>query len=263
MQTFWQWVANLRLAETYYGLDPAEYNELFDKELEKAIQRTQDPAHRQALEGMRGFNWMGYVAAAVRHAGFHDQRDVQERSHEVAVKLLMGTLFRGFDERVSGPMDLRFKRSVGNAVRNMVELERNRSRLLHTVPIDQEVEPASVTSDNDGGERVIRDFRRLVRRRLGDIGVAVLDVRLAGGETQSLVGCPALGSPGKWGVKRAVQQIKQLVREYASSLGDPELLRRVERTMEAEEETVAKRRATTAARQAVTAGSSPRGTPGA
>jgi hypothetical protein len=251
MQTFWQWVANLRLAETYYGLDPAEYNELFDKELEWILQRTRDPAHRQVLEGMRGFNWMGYVAAAVRNAGFHDQRDVQERSHEVAVKLLMGRLFRGFDERISGPMDLRFKRSVGNAIRNLVEKEKNRQHYLPTVPIDRECEPASGSGGNDSGEKVVNDFRRLVKRRLGELGVAVLDVRLAGGETKALVDRPDLGSPGKWGVKRTVQQIKQLAREYAASLGDSELLRRIEKAMAAESETIGKRRATTAARQAV------------
>jgi len=251
METFWQWLARIRLlGETYYGLDPAEYNALFDQELEKVVQRTRDPAHRQALERMRGFGWMGYIAAAVRNAGFHDQREIQERAHDVAVKLLVGGLFRDYDERRHGPMDLRFKRSVGNAIRNMVELERNRRRLLPTVPLDQEAEPGSMTS-SDSGEKVVNNFRRLVKRRLGQLGVAVLDVRLAGGETKSLVGCPALGSPGKWGVKRAVQQIKQLAREYAASLGDSELLRRIEKAMASEEETIAKRRTATAARQAV------------
>ena len=101
--------------------DPAHYNALFASELEKVIGRTSDAKHRQALERMRGFNWLGYVAASVRNAGFRDYRDGQERIHDVAVKLLTGTLFRGFDERRSGPMDLRFKNSVGNAVRNMAE----------------------------------------------------------------------------------------------------------------------------------------------
>ena len=40
------------------------------------------------------------------------------------MKLLTGKLFQGFDERISGPMDSRFKMSVGNAIRNMVEKER-------------------------------------------------------------------------------------------------------------------------------------------
>ena len=77
----------------------------------------------------------------MHHAGCHDQREVEERTHEIAVKLLTGKLFTGFDERRSGPMDLRFKTSVGNAIRNMVEKEQNRRRLLPTVPIGQEFEP--------------------------------------------------------------------------------------------------------------------------
>ena len=194
---------------------------------------------------------MSYIAGAVRNAGCHDQREVQERTHDIAAKLLTGTLFRGFDERTSGPMDLRFKRSVGNAIRNMAELERNRRRLLPTVSIGQEFEPGGVTDlparslpNND--EKVIHDFRRLVRRRLGGIGVAVLDVRLAGGETKSVVGSASLGSPGRWTVKRVVCQVKELAREFFQ--GDPDLLRRVERAMAAEGETVEKRRRATAAR---------------
>ncbi len=166
MQTFWEWLGQLRLAETYVTFDPKQYDQLFDEELERVIARTSDAKHRQALEKMRGFGWLGYIAAAVRNSGYRDQREVQERTHDIAVKLLMGRLFTGFDERLSGPMDLRFKRSVGNAVRNMVELERNRRRFLPTVPIDQGAELGGMTS-NDGGEKVVRDFRRLVKRHLG------------------------------------------------------------------------------------------------
>ena len=101
----------------------------------------------------------------------------------------------------------------------------------------------------DGGEKIIKDFRRLVKRRLGDIGVAVLDVRLVGGETKGLVGRLDLGNPGKYVVKRTVQQVKELLRQYAASLGDPAFVRNIERAMNREEETVAKRRTTTAARR--------------
>ena len=260
MLTFWQWLSQLRLVETYYGFDPTQYNQLFDEELEKVIARTSDAKHRQSLEGMRGFGWMSYIAASVRHAGVRDYRDGQERIHDIAVKLLTGTLFTGFDERVSGPMDLRFRASVGNAIRNMVEKDRNRRRLLPTVPIQQQFEPGGITTDDlpapppgreDDGERIIQDFRRLVKRRLGGLGVAVLDVRLAGGETKSLVGSPALGSPGKFAIKRVVQPIKELAREYALRLGDPGFLRDIERAMGREEETVAKRRTAMAVRQTV------------
>jgi hypothetical protein len=126
MRTFWQWLAQLQ--ETYVTFDPKQYDRLFDEELEKVIARTSDPGHRQALERMRGFGWMSYVAASVRHAGFRDYREGQERIHDVAVKLLTGRLFTGFDERLSGPMDRRFKCAVGNVIRNMVEKDRNRRR---------------------------------------------------------------------------------------------------------------------------------------
>jgi hypothetical protein len=198
---------------------------------------------------MLGFNWIRYIGASVRPSGFREYRDDQERIHDIATNLLMGKLFTGFDERSSGTMDRRFKASVGNAIRNMAELERNRRRLLPTVPIDQECEPGRAAGNDDGGERVINDFRRLVRRRLGEIGVAVLNLRLAGGETKSLVGRPTLGSPGRWGIKRAVQEIKQLAREYAERLGDPGFVRDIQRAMASEEETVAKRRTAIAAGQ--------------
>ena len=260
MRTFWQWVARLRLLdENYVTFDPNQYDRLFDEELEKVIARTQDPAHHQVLERMRGFGWMSYIAASVRHAGFRDYREGQERIHDIAVKLLTGKLFQGFDQRVSGPMDLRFKSAVGNVIRNMVEKERNRRRLLPTVPIQQEFEPGGVTGDDlpgrspphDDDEKVVENFRKLVRRRLGEIGVAVLNARLAGEETKSLVGSPALGSPGKWVIKKVVQQVKELAREYAASLDDPGFLRNVERAMGREGETVAKRRTATAGRRAV------------
>jgi hypothetical protein len=58
MQTFWEWLGQLRLAETYVTFDPKQYDQLFDEELEKVIARTSDAKHRQALEKMRGFGWM-------------------------------------------------------------------------------------------------------------------------------------------------------------------------------------------------------------
>ena len=260
METFWQWLAQLKLIETYYGLDPAAYNSLFDAELERLIARTSDPAHREALERMRGFRWLSYVAASVRNSGYRDQREIQEKAHDIVVKLLMGTLFRGFDETKHGEFDRRFRNSVGNAIRNLVELERNRRHYLPTVPIQQEFQPGGVTADdlpdhspapNDHDERLIQGFRNLVWRRLGGIGVAVLDVRLAGGEMKSLVGCKDLGSPGKWVVKKTVQEIKELAREYARSLGDPAFLHDIEKAMGREEATIEKRRASMKARQGV------------
>jgi hypothetical protein len=196
---------------------------------------------------------MSYVAVSVKRAGFHDERDIQERSHDLAVQLLTSKLFTGFDQWRSGPFDLRFKASLRNALLNMVERERNRRRLLPTVAIGQEPEPSRSPETGDDDERIIKDFRDRVRRRLGALGVAVLDARLGGKEMKGLADSPLLGSPGKNRIKAVVGRIKELAREYAIMRGDPEMLRRVERAMQDEEATVAKRRATMAGRRAAVA----------
>jgi hypothetical protein len=258
METFWPWLSRFRLLEaTWFTFDAKQYDRLFNGELEKAIARVRDPACRQSLEGMQGFEWTGYIAAMVRRAGCRDRREQEEKTHEVVVKLLMGTLFRGYDERRHGPMDRRFKCAVANSIRNVVAKEQTRRRYLPSVSIGQEFEPGGVTAEElparspTDDEKIIEDFRNLLRNRLGGLAVAVLDARLGGEETKSLIGNPSLGSPGKWIIKRLVCQVKQLAREFAASLGDPELLRRIEKAMAGEEATVAKRQAATAARQAV------------
>jgi len=258
MQTFYEWLAKVRLlAETWVTFDAKQYDALFEEELEKVIARVRDPACRQALERMRGFDWVSYIAGWVRHAGYRDYRAQQERTHEIVVTLLMGKLFRGYDERQHGPMDRRFKCAVANSIRNVVAKEQTRRRYLPSVSIGQEFEPGGVTAEElparspTDDEKIIEDFRNLLRNRLGGLAVAVLDARLGGEETKSLIGNPSLGSPGKWIIKRLVCQVKQLAREFAASLGDPELLRRIEKAMAGEEATVAKRQAAMAARQAV------------
>ena len=123
---------------------------------------------------------------------------------------------------------------------------------MPTVPIDQERGddlPDRTSAEND--EKVIDDFRRLVRNRLGELGIAVLDARLAGQETKGLVGGPTLGAQEGSQVKAIVQKVKALAKEYAQRRGDPAFLREVERAMEREEATVAKRRTATAARRSV------------
>ncbi len=251
-------LSRLWLVETYFSFDPAQYNQLFDDELRKLSATA--PEHREALERMHGgFNWVGYIAQSVRNAGYRDQREVQERTHDIVVKMLTGGLFTNYDERQHGPLDLRFKNAVGNAIRNMVEKERNRRRLVPTVPIGQEFTPGGVTADDlpdrpsvvagGGEEKVIEDFRQLVRSRLGELGIAVLYARLQDQETKSLVGRADLGAPGRFVVKRVVGQVKALASEYAQRLGDPAFLRDIERAMEREGATVQKRLSTTAARQ--------------
>jgi hypothetical protein len=55
-------------------------------------------------------------------------------------------------------------------------------------------------------------------------------------------------SQGRYVIKRAVQEIKALARQYASGIGDTAFLRNIQRAMSREETTVAKRRAAMAGR---------------
>jgi hypothetical protein len=153
--------------------------------------------------------------------------------------------------RVSCPFDLRFRASLRNAILNMLQKERTRRRLIPTVPIGQEPETDRSSGIEDDDGKVIEGFRDLVRRRLGDLGVAVLDARLAGEETKSLADSPLVGNPGENLAKRVVFQIKELAREYGERLGNPGFLRDIERAMGRELATVQKRRAAMAARRAV------------
>ena len=57
--------------------------------------------------------------------------------------------------------------------------------------------------------------------RLGELGIAVLDARLRGQETKSLIGRPDLVLRAVYVIKRVVQEIKALAQQYASGLGDP------------------------------------------
>jgi len=70
--------------------------------------------------------------------------------HDVVVRLIVwpGGLFKNYDERRHGPIDLRFKRSVGNAVRNLAELEKNRKKYLRPVPIGAEFVPGGVRAED-------------------------------------------------------------------------------------------------------------------
>jgi hypothetical protein len=244
---FQQWLA---LREQF---NPVAYDRLFDDQLEKLLPNLTDSTERSRLEKLLGFRWTNYIAASLRNAGFRDQGDVEEKTHDVVVKLLIspGGLFRNYDPQRHGPLDKRFKASVANAVRNVVELQKNRRKYLRPVPIHTDFVPGGVRADDlpDRPEgnydaTLIEKFRQLLKFRLGNLALAVLDARLDGQETKGLAGQPALGSPTTFAVKQTVQQIKNLARAFAQAQGDPAFLHDVERLMAAEAATVERRKAT-------------------
>lgn len=254
MDTFFGWltgdarlgslISRLRLLENFYDLPGDQYNRLFDEELKKLMDRI--PDMRKELAALKRFNWTGYVAAAVRGSGMSDHRAVQEVTHDIVSKLLLGKLFIGYDPMQHGPFVNRFKRSVGNAVRNVVEKQRNRRRNIPTVSISNEFRPGGVTandvaaSQKPDDEQAIEYFRRLVRDRLGELALAVLDLRLDGGDTKSLVGDDELGRPSSYRVKQTVRDIKDLAKEFAAGR-DPGFLEMFARAMAGEERRVRKR----------------------
>ncbi len=203
---------------------------------------------------MRGMGWSNYIAASLRNAGFRHQEQLEELIHDVTVKLLLtpGGLFRDYDPKRHGPFDLRFKASVGNAVRNIVEKDRNRVRYLRPVPLDVGGVPGSIDAaslparpEPIDDPTLINQFRGLIEMRLGRLAVTIFDARLAGEQTKSLVGRPNLDRPSRLTVKKTVQAIKDMAREFARTSDDPAFLRQVDRLMSSEAATVQRRKATT------------------
>jgi len=231
------------------NFDPAAYDDLFNRELAAVLPMVRNPENRQRLASLRG-GWTNYIAACLRNAGFREQGDLEEKIHDIVVNFLIspGGLFRGYDKSRHGPLDLRFKRSVSNAVKNVVEKEKNRRRLLPPAPLHADFVPTRPEHNEDG--TIIERFRNLLQTRLGDLAVAIFNARLEGRQTKDLVGLPELDRPSRYVVKRVVQEIRTVARDYAQQLDDPDFLRRVERMMDAEAATVARRSATTKRRWA-------------
>jgi hypothetical protein len=202
MHSFFNWVSDetnnrrlqseLRLLEgfleTFYPIDPEAYDALFGVELRRLAARLTDPHVRKELEAIEDFAWTAYIAASVRNSGVSDPREVDERTHDIASKLLIGGLFTGYDPTRHGPFGKRFRAAVGNAVRNQVEKTRNRRRYLPSVSINQEqgISPDDIAdrARSDNGAAV-EEFRQLVAERLGELALAILELRLEGGETKS------------------------------------------------------------------------------
>jgi hypothetical protein len=126
-----------------HDFNPTEYDALFDKELARLLPRISDSVEQARLRGMIGSSWTNYLAVCLRNAGFKDQASLQEKIHDTVVKLLVapGGLFRDYDPTRHGRFDLRWKRSVSNACKNLAELERNRRRHFPTGCVGQKFDP--------------------------------------------------------------------------------------------------------------------------
>jgi len=234
--TFTKWLdskteALLRLMEVSREFPKMKINSLFDEEIDKLLRQVHQPEVRQQLQKARGFDWVAYIAKSLRNADI-PHHDIDPATHDIVVKLLVtGSLFRGWHDQ---PILARFKVSVRNAVLNRLEKhQRRRKWFKHVSP--EEVEIAMHAAPGD--EELIEKFRAEIEKHLSPLALAVFDIRLDGGQTKSLVGSPEVASPTAYQIKQEVQSIKRLAQQF----GDASFQARVQRLMDAEQQTLARR----------------------
>lgn len=239
--SFKTWVSSelhlLALVEVSSLFDRAAYNALFEKEVRRLMQ--QFPDQQRLLTPTLSLDWIGYIAKSLRNAGFRDH-DLDPLTHEVVVKLLVspGGLFRNWDGQ---PLDARFKVAVRNAVINAAQKQMNQRR-FPVVSVQQDVEPSQIAARSGVSDtQTIEAFRDFVRERLGYFGLAVLDLRLSGGDVKTFVGSDEFGRPTSYRIKNVVQSIKKLAEEFAQQQGDENFVRQVQRAMADEDQVVQRR----------------------
>ena len=221
-----------RLFEVSAEFPRTEINGLFDQQINRLLRQVDQPEQRKQLQKARGFDWTGYIAKSLRNANI-PHHDVDPGVQDIVIKLLVqpGALFRGWQGQ---PILARFKIAVRNAILNHLEKHQRRRRWFpHVSPEDLEIAMHAAP----GEEEMIEKFRSEIEQNLEPLCLAVFDIRLDGGDTKSLVGMPDYGSPTSYQVKQAVRRIKALAQRF----GDEQFQARVQRLMDAEQQTLAKR----------------------
>jgi hypothetical protein len=228
MKTFQEFVW-LRMPLTVLLREISEYfpkkgiQDLFDREVQKLREKTDDPATLRHLDEFGQIDVPGYIDAALRRSGFPDS-ELDPLVHDLTVKLLLGGFFRGWSGQ---SLVARFKVAVRNAISTLRSRAAKRRRRQGDLPDDAAAAPRA-------DQLVVSEFRNFLRARFGDAVVRVLDHRLENrGDTKDLVGTPGLESAYK--VKQAVSQLKDAIRIFAGN--DPELTQRIERLVTQEKKT--------------------------
>lgn len=228
MKTFQEFVW-LRMPLTVLLQEISEYfpkkgiQDLFDREVQKLREKTDDPATLRHLDEFGQIDVPGYIDAALRRSGFPDS-ELDPLVHDLTVKLLLGGFFRGWSGQ---SLVARFKVAVRNAISTLRSRAAKRRRRQGDLPDDAAAAPRA-------DQLVVSEFRNFLRARFGDAVVRVLDHRLENrGDTKDLVGTPGLESAYK--VKQAVSQLKDAIRMFAGN--DPELTQRIERLVTQEKKT--------------------------
>jgi hypothetical protein len=184
---------------------------------------------------MRAFDFVAYILAALRNAGFADQREREEAAHDVVVQMLVspGQLFAGYGD-TSGPMEARFRLSVQNAVRNLLRSRRRREPMTRAIGIGHgagEV-PAHAIPDrrhDDLDDEMLTAFRDYLADELGEDAVTLLDRQLDGMSLRQLVGDPTFSRSSAWALRRLMGDVRDAALRFARRNGDDEFLAAIER----------------------------------
>jgi hypothetical protein len=202
--------------------------EIFDREVQKLREKTNDPVALDHLDEFQRIDVLGYIDSSLRRAQFH-QNELDPLVHDLCVKLLMGGFFRGWTGQ---SLVARFKVSVSNAIKSL------RSRAATRRSRQQELSFDAPAKQQQSDTEIIDEFRSFVATRFGDHVVRVLDHRLEGeADTKALVGARGLETSYK--VKKAVADLKQAIRVWAGN--DPELTQRIKRLVAEEKRTLDRR----------------------
>lgn len=252
MHTFIDHIHHLRLeeqlfvlGENVYELNHKAYDQLFATELKRLAMHNDRMAKSQLEDLADNFQFTRYILKSVRSAGFKDEQQANQITHDIVSQLLLGSLF-DFDPAVI-PFGKRFSVSVANAIRNVVAKQNNRQRLIPSIPISDEegvgIPSSQIAGKNVGtaDQGVTDDFGTFVHERLGPLGSAVLRAKLDGDEVKGLVGSVELGGPSNYRIKQTVIAIKQLAREFFAERDDNVALGQIERALDSEKKTMEKR----------------------
>ena len=181
--TFADWIADKYLLEVSELFNRSGYNDLFNAEIDRLLARVDDPSVRRELEDAKQMDWVSYISSSLRRSGVQEA-DLDALTSELVFKLLIdpGGLFKRWN---GAPIIARFKTSVRNGVINLAEKRRTRRRRFGTGgAVPEEIPAQELPSD-----QAVEAFRRFVWERLGELGLAILDLRLSSssGNTKELV----------------------------------------------------------------------------
>jgi hypothetical protein len=211
------------------------FNDVFRRQLAELLPTVADGGRRASLEAMQDTDFVGYILAALRNAGFADQQEREQAAHDVVVYLIVspGQLFAGYGDS-SGTMEARFRIAVQNAVRNMNLSRRRREPLARAVRIGDGAGELPVHAipdrrhdDHDG--EVMTAFRDYLADELGEVAVTLLDRRLDGVSLRQLVRDPAFTNSPAWELRRLLRSVRDAALAFARRHGDDEFLAAIER----------------------------------